>query len=608
MYNSDARSLLAAEPEPIRYTLTFPTPSSHYVEVEAVFPSAGASELTLMIPVWTPGSYLVREYARNIEGFQAQTLEGKSLEWAKVRKNRWSVKPEGAGSVKLTYKVYAREMGVQTSWIDEGFALINGAGTFVTLAEKPPRPHDIRVVLPPGWKGSYTGLPDAPDGQPNHYLAPDLDTVIDCPIYAGSPAVYEFTVDGKKHYLVNEGEGGIWDGPRSAKDVEKIVKAQRDFWGFLPYGKYLFLNLLVETGGGLEHKNSTVLMSSRFATRTHKTYLNWLELVSHEFFHTWNVKRLRPVELGPFDYENEVNTKSLWIAEGITDYYGRLLVRRARLCNDLEFLNGRPRGGPASSVDDPSGDIARLQTTEGRLVQPLESASFDTWIKFYRPDENSANTAISYYTKGAVVGFLLDSKIRAATDGKKSLDDVMRIAYQRYSGEKGYTPLEFRDTAREVAGVDLVPWFHKSLETTEELDYSEALSWFGLQFKSGKPEKDKTKDNDPPKAWTGLLTKVDGGRLIVSRVNRSTPGFTAGFNVGDEILAINEDRARPESWGTKLELFRPGDKVSILIARRDRLMRLSTTFGEEPPKPWILDPNPKADEVQKAHRKAWLGE
>ena len=597
----------AAEPEPIRYTLSFPTPSSHYVEVEAVFPSAGAGELTLMIPVWTPGSYLVREYARSIEGFRAQTLEGKTLESEKTRKNRWTVKPEGAASVKVSYKVYAREMGVQTSWIDEGFALLNGAGTFISLAEKQARPHDITLVLPPGWKGSYTGLPDAPGGQPNHYLAPDFDTVIDCPIYAGSPAVYEFTVDGKKHYLVNEGEGGIWDGPRSAKDVEKIVKAQRDFWGFLPYDKYLFLNMLVEAGGGLEHKNSTVLMGSRFATRTHKTYLNWLELVSHEFFHTWNVKRLRPVELGPFDYENEVNTKSLWIAEGITDYYGRLLVRRAGLCSDVEYLNGRTRGGGGAGADDPPGDIARLQTTEGRLVQPLESSSFDTWIKFYRPDENSANTAISYYTKGSVVGFLLDAKIREATQGKKSLDDVMRLAYERYSGEKGYTPLEFRKTASEVAGVDLAEWFHKTLETTDELDYSEALSWFGLQFKSGKPDKVKSKETDPPKAWTGLSTKIDGGRLTVSQVRRSTPGFSAGFNVGDEILAINDDRVRPESWGSKMELYRPGDKVSILIARRDRLMRLTATFGEEPPKPWILDPNPKADDTQKAHRKAWLG-
>ena len=605
-FNS-GRSLLAAEPEPIRYTLSFPTPASHYVEVEAVFPSEGAGDLTLMIPVWTPGSYLVREYARNIEGVVAQGPDGMRLASEKTRKNRWRVKPDGAKSVKFSYKVYAREMGVQTSWIDEGFALLNGAGTFVTIAEKQPRRHEVTVVLPAGWKGSYTGLPDAPDHQPNHYVAPDFDTLVDSPIYVGSPAVYEFTVDGKKHYLVNEGEGGIWDGPTSAKDVEKIVKAQRDLWGFLPYDKYLFLNMLVEAGGGLEHKNSTVLMSSRFATRTHKTYLNWLELVSHEFFHPWNVKRLRPVELGPFDYENEVNTKSLWLAEGVTDYYGRLLVRRAGLCTEVEYLNGRTRGGGGAGADDPSGDIARLQTTEGRLVQPLESSSFDTWIKFYRPDENSANTAISYYTKGAVVGFLLDAKIRAATDNKKSLDDVMRLAYQRYSGEKGYTPQEFRATAQEVAGIDLSGWFHKVLETTEELDYSEALAWFGLQFKSGKPEKDKTKDTDPPKAWTGLVTKVDGGRLLVSQVKRSTPGFTAGFNVNDEILAINEDRVRPEGWGAKMDVYRPGDKVSVLIARRDRLMRLETVFAEEPPKPWILDPSPKADDAQKARRKAWLG-
>lgn len=600
VFASSGRCDGASEPpEPVRYTVRFPAPQTHYAEVEAVVPTAGAGEVTLMMPVWSPGSYLVREYARNVENLTAIAADDTALETGKVRKNRWAVKTGGAKSVRLTYRVYCREMGVQTSWVDAGFALLNGAGVFLTLADGQARSHEVTLVLPEGWKGSYTGLPESPGGPPHSYLAPDYDTLVDCPIYAGSPAVYEFVVDGKPHLLVNEGEGGVWDGRRSAKDVEAIVRAQRKFWGELPYERYVFLNMLTETGGGLEHKNSTVLMSSRWATRTRKGYFNWLGLVSHEFFHTWNVKRLRPVELGPFDYENEVVTKSLWIAEGLTSYYGPLLVRRAGLCTTQEYLEGRK----GATDDVPGGDIAKLQTTPGRLVQPLESASYDAWIKFYRPDENASNTAISYYTKGAVVGFLLDARIRRATDSAKSLDDVMRLAYQRYSGAKGYTPAEFRATASEVAGVDLSAWFHKALETTEELDFTEALDWFGLRFKEDKP-----KEGEPVKAWLGLVTKAEDGRLMVNQVKRATPGFDAGFNAGDEILALGEDRVRPDVWKDRMDQYRPGDKVSVLVSRRDRLTRLDATFGKEPPKAWTLEVDPKADDSQKTRRKAWLGE
>lgn len=599
-------------PPPIRYTLRFPAPETHYLEVEANIPTAGADHITLMMPVWTPGSYIVREYARHVEGLTAQGVGGKSLTVEKVRKNRWRVATAEENEVTLRYRVYGREMGVQGNWIDAGFAILNGAGTFITLVENPgtARPHEVTIELPKGWAATYTGLPDAPGGGANHYLAPDFDTLVDCPIYAGSPKVYEFTVDGKTHYLVNEGEHGVWDGPKSAKDVEAIVRAQRDFWGGLPYDKYVFFNLLTEAGGGLEHKNSTVLMASRWATRTRKGYLNWLDLVSHEYFHLWNVKRLRPVELGPFDYENEVFTRSLWVAEGVTDYYGRLFVRRAGLCSTEEYLAGRPRTRPVpgGDPDDPTDEIGRLQATPGRLVQPLETASYDAWIKFYRADENTPNTAISYYTKGALVGWLLDAEVRRATGGKKSLDDVMRLAYSRYSGAKGYTPQEFRATACEVAGADLSPFFHRCLETTEELDYAPALKRFGLQFKSADAKGDKKKADEPPKAWVGLVTKTEGGRLVVGQVKRGTPGYEAGFNVGDEIVAFGDDRVRPDGWKETLEHYRPGDKVSVLISRRDRLTRLELEFGTEPPKPWSLEIAPGASAEAKAQRQAWLAE
>lgn len=602
----------ADDPEPIRYTLRFPEAASHHVEVEAEVPTGGLPSVELFMATWTPGSYLIREYARHVEALSARGPDGGALPVEKSRKNRWRVTTGGADRVVVSYRVYCREMGVQTNWVDSSFALLNGAPTFLTLADSPDRPHEVTLELPEGWETSFTGLDEAPGGAPHRYVAEHFDALVDSPIYAGSPSVYEFEVDGKPHVLVNEGEAGVWDGPRSARDVEAIVRQQHEFWGVLPYDKYIFFNLLTESGGGLEHRNSTVLMSSKWATRGRDSYLSWLFLVSHEFFHTWNVKRLRPVELGPFDYEGEVHTKSLWVAEGITSYYDRLLVRRAGLCTVEEFLDGDPPR-PGSGDDRARNDIERLQDTPGRLVQPLEDASFDSWIKFYRRDENTPNTGVSYYTKGAVVAFLLDAQIRRATDGSKSLDDLMRLAFDRYSGASGFSPEQFRALASEVAGIDLGPFFDRALRSTEELDYQPALDWFGLRFASpdagseSKSDSDTDTEDAPAKGWLGIDAKAEGGRLVVSQVKRGTPGFEAGLNVGDEILAVGDLRIPPDSWKRRIALYPPGETVSLLIARRERLMRLDATLAAEPPDRFRLELDPDATEPQIAHRSEWLG-
>jgi predicted metalloprotease with PDZ domain len=573
--------------EPIRYTLRIPAPHTHYVEVEATIPTGGKPVIELAMAVWTPGSYLIREYARHVEGVAAHTPDGTALSLDKSRKNRWCIHTNEAHTLVVTYRVYCREMSVRTNWVEDGFALLNGAPTFLTLVEAAARPHDVQLVLPAGWQLSLTGLPAAPSGTAHVYRAADFDTLVDSPILAGNAAVYTFEVDGIPHYLANVGAGGIWDGPRAARDVEHIVRAHRRMWGFLPYDKYVFFNMITEAGGGLEHKNSTVLMTSRWHSRVRKDYLSWLGLVSHEFFHVWNVKRLRPIELGPFDYENEVYTKNLWTAEGITSYYTELGVRRAGLCTLEEFLERL------------STLIERLQTTPGRLVHPLEMASYDAWIKFYRNDENSPNTTISYYTKGAVVAFLLDAKLQAATGGTQSLDDMLRLAYTRYAGEHGFTREAFRALAQEVAGLDLGAWFVDVLETTHELDYTEALDWFGLRF---KPAPAAT----PEKAWLGLVTRTDNGRLLVSQVHRQTPGWQYGFNVDDEILAIDDYRVLPQQWETRLAQYHPGEQVTVLVARRERLQRLEVTLGTEPAKRWQLEVHPEASPEQRDRLTAWL--
>ena len=584
-----AHAQAAGPRDPIRYTVRFPAPQTNYLEVEARVPTEGRASIEMMMAVWTPGSYLIREYQRNVEGVTAAAA-GRPLAVQKTTKNRWRIAAAGAREITFAYRVFSHEMTVRSNWVDADFALINGAPTFMTIAgDAGPRAHDVLLMLPPSWQGSVSGLPAHPDARvPNSYRARDFDTLVDSPIVAGSNlALHEFTVGGKPHTLVNVGEGGVFDGASAARDLERIVQAQEKFWGSLPYDKYVFFNLLTGASGGLEHRNSTVLMASRWDQGRRSSYMDWLSLASHEYFHLWNVKRLRPIELGPFDYEREVYPRSLWIAEGVTDYYADLLVRRAGLATPEEYLSVL------------SSAIRTLQATPGRLTQTAEMASFDAWIKHYRSDENSVNSAISYYTKGAVLGFLLDAQVRASTNGAKSLDDVMRLAFARYSGDKGFTPEQFRQTASEVAGVDLGAWFKRSLETTEELDYRPALDWFGLEFRQPHARLD-------PPAWLGAKTKIDAGRLLVENVPRGTPAIDAGLNPGDEIVAIDDFRILPDQFEKRLESYRPGRKVTLLVARREELKRLSVTLGEEPPDRWTLGQRPDATAEQRARLSAWL--
>ena len=585
----------AAQPrmssEPITYTLRFPAPETHYVEVEASVP-AGQPSIELMMAVWTPGSYLVREYERHVEQVAAKGADGAALAVTKTQKNRWRVEAKGAPRVTVTYRIYGREMSVRTNWIESRFALLNGAPTFLTLAERGvTRPHVVALSLPAAWKTSVTSLAPVA-GEPHRYQAASYDELVDSPILAGNPTVHRFDVGGKPHVLANEGEAGVFDGKRAAADVARIVAEHERFWGSLPYERYAFINVLSEAGGGLEHKNSTVLMASRWATSTRRAYVNWLTLASHEHFHAWNVKRLRPVELGPFDYERENPTTSLWMVEGFTAYYEHVMVRRAGLTTDAEM------------IDKITADIRDLQTTPGRLAQAVETASLDAWIKYYRTDENTPNTAISYYTKGAVIAFVLDAKIRKATNGAKSLDDVMRLAYSRYAGAKGFTEAEFKGAVHEVAGRDFGAWWTSVLQTTDELNYDEALEWLGLRFKPV----DRAPGAGQGKAWLGATTKNDGGRLVVTQVKRGTPAHEAGVNVDDEVLAIDDFRVRAEGLDRRLEQYAPGRAVTLLVARRDELVRIPVTLGREPSDMWRLEPRPDATPEQQAHRKAWMGE
>lgn len=588
----------------VHYTIRLSQAKNHYADIELSCATDGKKQLELMMPTWTPGSYLIREYSRHVESISASDADGAELTISRSRKNRWVVNCEDAESLVVRYRLYCNEMTVRTNQVESDFALFNGASTFMSPVDSRGQQHVVRIELPTDWEHAVCALPSGGDDRQT-FIASSFDELVDSPILCGNPNIYSFEVGDREHLLVSIGEGEVWDGAATAEDLRKIVAEHHQLWGVVPYPRYIFFNLLVETGGGLEHDNSTVMMISRWYYRDREKYVRWLGLASHEFFHTWNVRRLRPRPLVEYDYENEVYLRSLWIAEGVTSYYDDLQLARAGLISQNEYLKAL------------SKQIETLQTTPGRNIQSLADSSHDTWIKLYRPNENSSNAQVSYYNKGAVAAFLLDTEIRSATDGKKSLDNVMRILYERHAGDVGYKPADFRSIVSEVADTDLTGWFDRYIDGVDEFDYSKALDWYGLQFES--PTK-STSENDHgassseaaaasqsrKKAWVGLTTEDSSGRLVITRVRRDSPAFQAGLNVDDEILAINEFRVTAKQWTERLKQYHPGDSVDILVARRERLMRIRVVLGDVPSESWKLSVIDEPASEQQTRLSNWL--
>ncbi len=474
---------LAADPRaPIAYTVRIAAPETATAEVEATFPTDGHGAIELMMATWSPGFYRIEHYATRIQTLTAHAPDGTVLAVEQTRPNRWKIRTGRAATVVVSYRLACQERSVTTNWVSPNLLVLNGAATFITLADRSPRPHDVRLELPASLPRSMTALDAAPDGQPHHYRASDFDTLVDSPIVAGVLGVHEFEVDGSRHLLVDAGDvPPSWDGAEVAADLEPMIREVRRFLGFLPFRRYVFLNVFRDGGGGLEHKASTLLTTTPARVATPQSYRGWLGFVAHEYFHAINVKRLRPIELGPFDYERAPRTSSLWISEGFTSYFGSLMLVRGGVTAPADFLAGL------------SSPIRQLQQAPGRLVQTLEQSSLGVWNNSLSGINPNATT-VSYYVKGEIVGFLLDAEIRRATAGTKSLDDVMRLAYQRYGGARGFTPKAFRQTAEEVAHVGLKDWFARAVASTRELDYAPALEWFGLRF--AEPG-----SSDPAAAW-----------------------------------------------------------------------------------------------------------
>jgi predicted metalloprotease with PDZ domain len=595
----------AQAPVDISFTVAMSRPHTHLFDVEIAIKRAasGPQEEMLVMPVWTPGSYLVREFERNVQDFAVTDAARQPLKWEKTNKNTWRVVTNGAREWRATYRVYANELSVRTSELNSEHAFWNNANLLMYLEGFLKSPATLRVLAPDVWKVA-TGLPAVP-GQRNTFRAENFDILYDSPFEASDFKTIVFNVKGVPHRIVIDGAGN-YDPERMRRDVQKIVETQVELMGGeVPYRDYTFiLHLRSNAGGGLEHLNSCALGYPRFGftirsgdratsaapnttDRPEPDYRGFLGLVSHEFFHLWNVKRIRPDALGPFDYTQENYTKVLWVAEGITDYYADLVLRRAGLISESEYLTAIARS------------IQNMQNTPGRLEQSVEESSFDAWVKYYRQDENSVNSQVSYYDKGALLGLLLDLEIRKRSGGAKSLDDVMRYLYAEfYKKNRNYGPADFQKACELMAGGSFEEFFSKYVRGKEELDYNAALEAAGLRL--------ETSAAADAKVYFGADVVQEDDRLMVRRVYAGSPAYEHGLNAGDEIVAFDNMRATRDFFNARMAEKKPGDLVNLTIFRFDNLSLLPIRLGDKREMSYRIVPMASPTTLQKQIHADWL--
>jgi predicted metalloprotease with PDZ domain len=568
----------------INYLVAMPQPETHLFEVSLQIVNYSSPILDLRMPVWTPGSYLVREYAKNLQDFTAFAGD-KVLPWRKISKNHWQINKGDVSEVTVRYRIFANELSVRTNHLDASHGYFNGAALFFRIPGWENLPIRITVLPPyPQWRVT-TPLP-AVSEQSNTFYAADFDTLVDSPFEIGEHQLYHFEVLGKPHELAIWGQGN-YQIQQLIRDTQKIIQVEAQMFGGLPYERYVFLlHLFAQAYGGLEHKNSCSLIYQRFGFRSQDKYERFIQLVAHEFFHLWNVKRIRPQALEVFNYDQENYTPSLWFCEGTTSYYDLLIPLRAGIYDAKAYLNYW------------SKEITRLLTTPGRKVQPLSESSFDAWIKLYRPDTNTGNSQVSYYLKGEMVSLLLDLLIRARYRNQRSLDDVMRQMWQKFGQpEIGYTPEQLQAVIESVAGVDLTDFFARYIDGTEELPFNQYLEPFGLHLVTEREEE----------PYLGIKVNTENGREMIKFVEAGSPAQMAGIDAGDELLAIANIKITAHQLSDRLKDYQPNDTIQVTVFHQDELRTYSVTLDSPRPTKYQLLPVKNPDATQQENFTGWLG-
>ena len=584
-------------PRTTTFTVGMSRPGTHLYEITMqVAPFASpVAWFDLVLPVWTPGSYMVREFSRNVRDLAASGPSEEPLSAVKVEKNRWRVgllDDPREGPFTIRYRVYAGELTVRTSHLDASHGFGNGANLFFYVEGRKDEPQSLRFDLPPGWRVSIA-LPRSGGA----FRASDYDELVDSPFECGTHRVLPFRVHGVTHSVAIWGSGNE-DPRRLVHDLGAVVREEARLFGGLPYDRYLFLiHLAANASGGLEHRASQSVGMEPFSFRPESAYRENLGLFAHELFHAWNVKRIRPAPLGPFDYTKEAYTRDLWAMEGITSYYERLLLVRAGLIT------------PTHLFEEMGKRLRAHRETPGARVQSVEAASFDAWIRHYRPDENSPNVAESYYRRGSLVGWALDLTIRRASGGRRSLDDVMRRLWRRWGSRgKRYPAGEIERLASAAAGRSLVAFFDRFVRGVETPPFERILPAFGLLL-TEKPESEEgvTPRRPRVRADFGWKTKDENGRLAVAEVYAGRPAYEAGISAGDELVAFAGVKADEDERKRIERDARPGTRVDVALFRRKRLLTVPLVLGGRRAFAYEIVAEASANTRARRLGRGWLG-
>lgn len=568
-----------------------PSPHSHLFEVEAELDHPGVAPV-LALPVWTPGSYLVREFARHLEGLEAHDGAGRRLGVTRLDKHRFRVEAGGADRVQVRYRVYANDLTVRTAHLDGGHGYFNGANLFLHAEGREGERVELEVAPPPGWR-----VATALDGGPTRFTARDYDELADSPVEVGTHELHAFEVAGKRHEVALVGRGHL-DPARLVADLRTVVERVGAFMGGLPYDRYLFIvHLTDRRRGGLEHERSTTLNVSRSSFFPRDAYEETLALATHEFFHLWNVKRMRPAALLPYDYAREQYTRLLWWFEGATSYYDRLLLVRTGLGDVRRYLRHLGEEWTALSRQPGGGKMS------------LEEASLTAWVKYYRPDENSVNSAVSYYQKGELVALCLDLALRRAG---RSLDELLHLLYARH--REGGVPEDGVERAvAEMLGEPAArALFDRLVRGTAPLDPD--LELVGLRALRRTPQSLDDKGGvpgrrdaeEPPAGFLGADV-APGAKAVVRSVREGSPAHRAGLYAEDEIIAESGFRVDRSGLWDRMRQLGPGGMLRLTVFRRDELVGVDVTLGEPPAEVAWLEPVEAPTPAQKAAFQAWTG-
>ncbi|MFW5969912.1 MAG: M61 family metallopeptidase [Halofilum sp. (in: g-proteobacteria)] len=583
----------------MRYTLIPQDPRAHLFAGRLELGEPDPSGQCLSLPAWIPGSYMIRDFARHVVAVDAWSGQ-RPVRVEKRDKDTWRCEP-CAGPLLVRWQVYAWDPSVRAAALDDTGGFCNGSSVLLQPLGVPDGPFELVLEAPAApvrgqWRVATTMAADSVDPAGwGRYRARDYEELIDHPIRFGEFTRLHFEVVGVPHEVVLPGAPRV-DAERLCADLAAVCRAHVDLFGGLPVERYVFFMNLVGSGyGGLEHRTSTVLDVARDALPLpddpagRESYLDLLGLCSHEYFHLWNVKRIRPAAFVPLDLSREVHTTLLWAFEGFTSYYDDLGLSRAGRLTHGQYLERLARV------------ITRVHRGAGRFRQTVLESSFDAWTRFYKQDENAPNAIVSYYAKGALIALALDLTIRHRTDGTRSLDDVMRALWTRHGHGDGVPEQGIESIAREVTGLDLDTFFDTALRSTRDLDLATLLLPFGieLRWQASKPA-----GGYVPALGVGLDAAAELPRI--ARVFDGGPGRRAGLAPGDRIVAVDGVHRRGEALGAWLARLPAGSAITVHVLRDDRLHSLSAELQPAPADEADLVIDERAGDRAARRRAAWL--